>query len=166
MPFIKRSWNAVSQETIRNCWDHVGLINRDGSSDVPSGIDTTVEEEVDAYLKRLDVDDVTGCDFIDVDNDLEISVELTDEQIIEMVTRIAIQDQGDECDDEVPQWSRERKIRAYADAIIALSQDCPSNSDVQCLLTSLITSHKAEEHKEVLERSSQSKVTDFFGHPL
>ena len=71
MPFMKRSWNAVSQETIRNCWDHVGLINRDGSSDVPSGIDTTVEEEVDAYLKRLDVDDVTGCDFIGVDNDLE-----------------------------------------------------------------------------------------------
>ena len=70
---------------------------------MPSGIDTTVEEEVDAYLKRLDVHDVTGCDFIDVDNDLEISVELTDEQIIEMVTPIAIQDQGDDCDDKVPQ---------------------------------------------------------------
>ena len=120
MSFIKRSWNAVSQESIRNCWKHAGLINSEGSTDTPTGIDTTIEEEVDTNLKLLHVDDVTGSEFIEIDNDLETSVELTDEQIVSLVTPIPVQDQGDDCDEEVPQWSRERKIRAYADAIIGL----------------------------------------------
>ena len=90
--FCTNAWNAVTQETISNCWKHTGilpLVNRDEVDEIVNQLeqDNQAErEEIQFLIDQLPFDDHMDADeFIHVDDHLKSNEGLTDEEIISLI---------------------------------------------------------------------------------
>ena len=145
----------------------VGLYD-DGSS--TSSVDTIIHEieaEIDLSLELLNVDGITAREYLSINDNLDTTPILTDEQIVELVKPVPLEDDPEDfCEDITVPMTAEEKIRSFSGCVEALNEDPVGNADLICALSVLIRSTKAEEHRKRLDRQRQSKATDFFSHPL
>ena len=89
---VKRSRAKISPDAIRNCWRKVGLYD-DGAS--TSSVDTIINEieaEIEGSLELLNVDGITAREYLSINDDLDTTPILTDEQIVELVKPVPLED--------------------------------------------------------------------------
>ena len=111
--FLNSAWNAVTQDTVANCFKKGGFFKQ-SSEVIPANV-TTVDEEMTEqilYLQQRGVhglDSVTPESYITFDDSLETMEELTTKSIAEQVQAqkhslepIEEEEEEEDCDDEVP----------------------------------------------------------------
>ena len=112
--FLNSAWNAVTQDTVANCFKKSGFFNQ-SSEDVPDDVATADEEMAEqiCYLQRRGVhglDGVTPESYINFDDSLETMEDLTTKSIAEQVqaqkhSLEPIEEEEEEeeyCSDDVP----------------------------------------------------------------
>ncbi|KAK9709161.1 hypothetical protein QE152_g26788 [Popillia japonica] len=83
---IDRSWNKVTQTTIKNCFIHAGFLNRENEIEVHSDSDNeefTIENNLPLakYMKLFGDKSVTMKDYVEVDDAIITNQLLTDTEI-------------------------------------------------------------------------------------
>jgi hypothetical protein len=87
--FSKNAWNSVSQQTIKNCWQHTGILPQDETdNEIEDDDDQAVRDEMELQdlIDQLPFDDPMDVqEFLHIDDFLKRNEGLTDEEVISMV---------------------------------------------------------------------------------
>lgn len=96
---VKDSWDVVSQDTIRNCFQHTGILPQ--SSPVPSqqaGNDQSLQELQQMIVRVTPDDPLDAQDYVLLPEEDACIEEMTDEDIVELLTGSNDDDGSDEED--------------------------------------------------------------------
>ena len=170
--FIKKAWDSVSVETIRNCWYHSGLISRDVTQVAPQDVDRTIQadSEFNDLLTRvyseLDTDPdmrLTVRELVNMDQNVENSETVSEDTIIESITGKPSDDDEDSCDQSEillpPPPPTASQARNALETVIRFfeSQSTTMESD----MTKLFTVQQNIKNCEVASKQ-QTKLMDYF----
>ncbi|CAB4413281.1 unnamed protein product [Rhizophagus irregularis] len=142
--FCTNAWNAVTQETIYNCWKHTGILPLVNQEEVDESVnqlgeDNQVErEEIQFLIDQLPFDDHMDADeFIHVDDHLKSNEGLTDEEIISLVN-LDKNELEVESDEEIPSViSKVQALNDLDDLVMFFKYSSLNNSINQSELNTL-----------------------------
>ena len=171
MKILADAWEAVTNETIINCFRKAGIaptVQRaaiDDSDDPFKDLQESLDE-----LRTLDSsmapDDVTTTDLVSLDdNVIATAPEISDDDIIE---ELRDKQQGDEedSDDEISSEDVdpvvEEPSRSAIESAIDALKDAAMFSDKGDQMKTLITSFERLYEKERLNSLKQKDITDYF----
>ncbi|CAB4474262.1 unnamed protein product [Rhizophagus irregularis] len=142
--FCTNAWNAVTQETIYNCWKHTGILPLVNQEEVDESVnqlgeDNQVErEEIQFLIDQLPFDDHMDADeFIHIDDHLKSNERLTDEEIISLVN-LDKNELEVESDEEIPSViSKVQALNDLDDLVMFFKYSSLNNSINQSELNTL-----------------------------
>ncbi|GBC29359.2 tigger transposable element-derived protein 6-like [Rhizophagus irregularis DAOM 181602=DAOM 197198] len=142
--FCTNAWNAVTQETIYNCWKHTGILPLVNQEEVDESVnqlgeDNQVErEEIQFLIDQLPFDDHMDADeFIHIDDHLKSNEGLTDEEIISLVN-LDKNELEVESDEEIPSViSKVQTLNDLDDLVMFFKYSSLNNSINQSELNTL-----------------------------
>ncbi|CAB4476272.1 unnamed protein product [Rhizophagus irregularis] len=142
--FCTNAWNAVTQETIYNCWKHTGILPLVNQEEVDESVnqlgeDNQVErEEIQFLIDQLPFDDHMDADeFIHIDDHLKSNEGLTDEEIISLVN-LDKNELEVESDEEIPSViSKVQALNDLDDLVMFFKYSSLNNSINQSELNTL-----------------------------
>lgn len=103
--FVNLAWKQVSAETVKNCWRHSGIYPVEAEQDLEivdqdSSVDE--QEEIDSIIRLLPGlgEAMSADEFVAMGENEQIGAELSDEEIVAIVTGKVNEDEEDEEDEE------------------------------------------------------------------
>jgi len=100
--FVRNAWDLVTTQTIVNCWRHSGLISRDGQESECQSLqnpDVELGDLLHSVQDELDLDPdmrLTVRQFVDMDRHLQPTEVISDDDIVQSVTKNDESDSDDE----------------------------------------------------------------------
>lgn len=149
------SWADITDVTIRNCW-RAGGLNETQQEEVVNTADDAEDWSVIISSDRFD-------EYVDIDNDVQTSAEVTDEDIIDQViAETSSQDSDAESDENDSQIVEAEKPPSNKDMRAALETLKRGLYDRGCQDFRLIQRLEREVNRRMTESCAQAKITALF----
>ena len=160
---VKRAWDAVSPETISNCWKHVGLFS-DSEKPTVTGKgeqeDKAVMTALENAISRLPESDMSVSQYVNVDSDQPTEEAMTEEQIIELVADAEEPQEEEEDDELIPPISLSQARLRCLDIQRVLEEKAPPAMR-DGLISSIMSVYKGLGKIQSSEMK-QTKINDYF----
>jgi len=155
MLFIYEAWHKVSEETIKNCWRHSGILNQLKTTETTEKIvQHKTIEEIKIHLSKFKTGFepiYTADEFIHIDDFEDTCKELTELDLINRYTKPYIEEEGsydeDDLENALQHIEIEEKLISIKEAQISL------NNVWQCIEqhSSMNEEHLASLFKSLLD---------------
>ena len=174
---VKSAWSLVTPTTIANCYRNAGFVHGDAPSRAESGaqVESNPESELRTFTNIWDVLNSTMGemsslqDYIDVDNQVDCTERMTDQEIVAQVLNDRLNPESDDddqlsetpIDEPEPIPTTTQAIRAiYCIRQFTLSMD-DNTSITEDTLQLTTTLEQKPMHEKAL-RSKQTIITQYF----
>lgn len=159
---VKRAWDAVSPQTISNCWKHVGLFSDSGEptfTERDEQEDDAVITALENAISRLPESDISASQYVNIDSDQPTEETMTEEQIIELVTDES-HEVEEEDDELIPPISVSQARLNCLDILRVLEEKAPLAMR-EGLITNIMSVYKGLE-KILSSEKKQTTLNDYF----
>ncbi|GET02448.1 tigger transposable element-derived protein 6-like [Rhizophagus clarus] len=135
--FCTNAWNAITQETISNCWKYTGILLLVNQKEVDEGVNQLEQDnqaerkEIQFLIDQLPFDNhhIDAAEFIHIDDHLKSNEGLTDEEIISLINSDKNMLEV-ESDEEIPSVISKIQALTNLDDLITFFKYSPLNNSI------------------------------------
>jgi hypothetical protein len=154
--YVMNAWNHVSEETVRNCWVHTGIISAPLAAtlhqeNVPKR--QNLESELDSLIEKLDLEDrMAASSYLTFENDIQIDAGVDD---ADSNTDLECED-NEESDDE-----GEESVFTHQEALKVVTQ-LMTYASIHAIDDLKLENIKTFSRTNVLKGLKQSSILTYF----